>query len=400
MPAALDQANPEGRQLAWWSRAVIDAWLRISVWRGTRSGFTAVFAIDGEAVYGTAAGWADIGDAVPMSLDTRMRFASMTKPVTAVAAMMLVEDGLLGLDDPVASYLPAFADLAVAASSQPSADGSFRTVPLDKALTVRHLLLFASGIGPGRGEETPLLEYWRKNGPRSHAAGSLGDRIDKLAGLPLFEQPGERWRYGWSADVLARVVEVASGQSLDAFFRRRIFEPLGMQQTHFRFDDPAPDSIATVYTQDPDGNLTPVRRPDSDTGYPEGGSGLVSSTQDYLRFALMLWNGGEYRGVRLLNTATVQEMTRLHLREGVLASEDIDGLGWGLGMAVVADADATPFGDRNGDFFWSGYFGTTFFVSPSTGLVGVVLSQNEPGPYSDLPIALYMVQGLALAGLQ
>ena len=172
-----------------------------------------------------------------------------------------------------------------------------------------------------------------------------------------------------------------------------------MDDTRFRFADPRPGEIATVYTQDEQGELVAVPRPDSDTEYPEGGSGLVSTAQDYLRFALMLWNGGEYGGVRLLREETVQAMTRLHVDSGVLASEDIDGLGWGLGMAVVADADATPFGDRNGDFFWSGYFGTTFFVSPSTGLVGVVLSQNEPGPHSDLPIGVYGVQTLAFLGL-
>jgi CubicO group peptidase (beta-lactamase class C family) len=113
----------------------------------------------------------------------------------------------------------------------------------------------------------------------------------------------------------------------------------------------------------------------------------------------MLWNGGEYRGSRILKRETVAEMTSLQLPAGVLASQDIDGLGWGLGMAVVADEHASMIPDRTGDFWWSGYFGTTFFVSPSTGLVGVVLSQNEPGEFSGLPIAVYLVQGLAFAGL-
>jgi CubicO group peptidase (beta-lactamase class C family) len=397
-PAQPGSTPTEG--LGWLSRVAIDGLMRASVATGSRSGYVAVFARDGHQVYANSAGWADIEQQRPMQLDTRMRFASMTKPMTAVAAMILVERGLIALDDPVASYIPAFAVSRVARHQSADSEHGFASEPLATELKIRHLLMFAAGIGPGREPEpTDLLRYWQNNAPRQHPGDSLAAGIDNIAGLPLFEQPGVRWRYGWSADVLARVVEVASGMRFDDFLSNNLWTPLGMEHTHFRFADEAPAELATVYTQDENGDLVPIPEPDSDTPWPEGGSGTVSTAEDYLRFALMLYNEGEYQGTRILEPETVQDMRQLHLPSGVLASEGLEGIGWGLGMAVVADADATPFGDRDGDFWWSGYFGTTFFVSPTTGLVGVVLSQNEPGPHSDLPLALYAIQGLAFMGL-
>jgi CubicO group peptidase (beta-lactamase class C family) len=393
-----DGASPQVEGLDWWSRAAIDTILRYSVWSGSRSGYVTMFARDGQPVYASAVGWADIDSHRPMALDTRMRFSSMTKPVTAVAAMMLVEQGVLGLDDPVSRYIPAFSDILVATSQARDDNGNFPTVAAEPQLQIRHLLMFASGIGPGRDEPTELWQHWQDNGPRTRAAGSLGDRIEHLATLPLFEHPGQRWRYGWSADVLARVVEVASNQTFDGFLEQQIFQPLGMTATTFMPPLAQRGSFATVYTQDENGDLVALV-PASDTDYPEGGSGLVSTAGDYMRFALMLWNGGEYRGARILQAATVEQMRQLHVPSGVLVEDGIEGVGWGLGMAVTADAEASLIPDRDGDFWWAGYFGTSFFISPKTGLVGIVLSQNEPGPYSDRPITLYIAQALAFAGL-
>lgn len=395
-PARADQAQPA--DLAWWSRAAIDAFMRFSAWRGAQSGYIALFARDGVPVYGNAAGFKDIATGKPMTMATPVRIASMTKPVTAVAAMILVEEGRLSLDDPVSTYLPAFAQLRVATSETPAADGNFPAAPVTMPLTVRHLLMFSSGLGPGLVQDTPLAEYWNEHGIYQQAQGDLGERVDALAQLPLFEQPGTRWRYGFSADVLARVVEVSSGQSISDFMQARILRPLGMTATQYApYRDVA--DAATVYTQDQNGDLVEAALAHSATDWTPGGSGLVSTAPDYLRFALMLWNGGEYQGVRILQQSTVDEMRRLHVPGGVLAEQDIEGLGWGLGMAVVADADATIMADRNGDFWWSGYLGTTFFVSPQSGLTGVILSQNEPGEFSGLPVEIFIIQALAYAGL-
>jgi CubicO group peptidase (beta-lactamase class C family) len=298
----------------------------------------------------------------------------------------------------VADYLPEFAQLRVATSDSPNADGSFSSEPAATTLTVRHLLMFSSGIGPGRGKDSPLVNYWDNEGIYEQAEGELGDRVTVLAQLPLLEEPGTRWRYGFSLDVLARIIEVVTGESFSDVMQARVLQPLGMKDTRFLPSKADRENLATVYTQDENGDLILAPLP-YDTDWTPGGGGLVSTAADYMRFALMLWNGGEYQGVRILQPETVDNMRRLHVPGGVLADEDIEGLGWGLGMAVVADEDATITPDRTGDFWWSGYYGTTFFVSPETGLVGVVLSQNEPGEFSGLPIEIFLVQGLAFAGL-
>lgn len=384
--------------LSWWSRAAIDTYLRQDVWRGNRSGYVVMFARDGVPVYANTYGWADIESKRPMELGTRMRFASMTKPVTAIAAMQLVEQGRMRLDDPVSKFIPAFNNSRVAKSEARGRDGEFPTEPVKQTILIRHLLMFASGIGPGRDAETELWRYWQANGPRTLPAGTLQERIQAMAELPLFEEPGTRWRYGWSADVLAAVVEIVSGQRMDDYLRDNVFVPLGMTQTSYLPPLAQRSTLATVYTRNSEGDLTPIV-PDSDTDYPEGGSGLVSTAGDYMRFALMLWNGGEYLGARIIGAETLRDMRELHLVSGVLTEEGIDGIGWGLGFAVVADADASLTPDRTGDFWWAGYFGTHFFVSPESGLVGVLLSQNEPNEYSEHPIALYVAQALAFSGL-
>jgi CubicO group peptidase (beta-lactamase class C family) len=231
-------------------------------------------------------------------------------------------------------------------------------------------------------------------------AGSLEDRVNRLLTAPLFEDPGEKWRYGWSADVLARVVEVASGESFGHFLTRRIFEPLGMSKSSFLPPESQRGELATVYTYDDAGDLLAVANPNSDAlGWTPGGSGLVATAGDYLRFALMLWNGGSYAGVRILKEETVALMTTPHVTSGVLADMGIEGLGWGFGIAVVIDSDLTPQPDFDGDFWWSGYYGTSFFASPESGLAGVVLTQRQPITWGTFPYGVFIAQAIAIAGL-
>jgi CubicO group peptidase (beta-lactamase class C family) len=200
--------------------------------------------------------------------------------------------------------------------------------------------------------------------------------------------------------VLARVVEVAAQEPLDRFLQRRIFEPLGMSSTRFMLHEEEREELARVYTQDESRNLVRVDAPRGDVvGWTAGGGGLVSTAGDYMRFALMLWNRGSYDGARILSSESVELMTQPHVTDGVLEEWDIPGVGWGLGVAVILDADATPMIDRTGDFFWSGYLGTIFWVSPETDLVSVVMTQNEPGPYSPPPYAIYFAPALASVGL-
>ena len=391
-------AGPNAPSLTRPARIALDLFLNAGALLGLQSGYVAMFARDGELVHATTAGYADIASRAPMQFDTQFRIASMTKPITAVAAMILVEEGRLGLDDPVAQYIPAAADLRVATSQTALPDGTFPSVPLDEPLTVRDLLKFASGIG-GIATTSDLDRLWFGNNLYI-GSGSLEQRVDRILTSPLYEQPGEVWRYGWSADVLARVVEVAADEPFGDFVTGRILDPLGMTSTEFLTAESPRDRLATMYTQDSAGRLVVVDRLGGDSlDWTPGGSGLVSTASDYMRFALMLWNGGTYQDTQILKPETVTLMTRPAVESGVLIDEGIEGLGWGLGMAVVVDGDATANFDRTGDYWWSGFYGTTFFVSPSTGLVGVVLSQNQPGPYSPTPYVVYLAQALAFFGL-
>ncbi len=394
VPSA-NQGASVSQNLPWWRRSAIDAFMRYSVWSGSRSGFVTMIAHEGELIYSNAVGWANIETNIPMQLDTKMRFASMTKPVTAVAAMLLIEEGKLRLDDPVSKYIPEFANTRVAVNEYKNISGNFDTALLKNPILVRHLLLFSSGVGPGYSAHSDLMRHWELNGIRSKKSGDLAERVSSLARLPLFEEPGTRWRYGSSADILARVVEVASNEAYDQFLRRRIFEPLGMMSTSFRHSVVNQNELAEVYTQSKDGDLA-VAPKSIDVDWNQGGSGLVSTAGDYMRFALMLWNKGQYQDVRILSEETVSEMTRPNLPGGVFAYRGVKDLGWGLGMSVKIGEDGRLPG-HVGDFGWGGYYGTTFFVSPSTEIVGIVLSQNELSEFSDgYQTDIYVVQGLAI----
>lgn len=383
-------------RLSWLRRLAIDRFLDYRVASGARAGFVVLVAREGRLVYARTTGFADLEARVPMSVDTRFQLASMTKPITAVAALMLVDEGRLSLDDPVAKFVPAFAGAEVVAERDPS--GTFRARPLEVPLSVRDLLTFTSGIGGYAESDDPLDRIWRSPDVEAGGLGSLADRIERVARRPLYETPGTRWRYGLSADVLARVVEVAAGEPFDAFLRRRLFGPLGMRSTDFPDHQPQDAPWARMYTHAEDGSLVRETRFDEDygRGWTPGGGGLVSTAGDYMRFALMLWNGGSWNGVRILAPETVAEMTRLQVPDGVLADMGLEGLGWGFGVSVVADERAVPMRASNGDFWWSGRFGTHFWVSPAKDTVVVVMQQTESGPYSDRPIDGSLVQSIAM----
>ena len=383
-------------ELSWLRRVAMDRVLDYRVWSGARSGFVALVARNGRVVYARTTGFADLESGVPMALDTRFHLASMTKPVTAVAAMILVEEGRLSLEDPVAEYIPSFKEIRVV--SRREEDGGWTTRPPTTVMRVRHLLTFTSGIGGYDESDDPLARAWRSPDIEAPALGTLADRIEPVANRPLYEDPGERWRYGWSADVLARVVEVAAGQPYDSFLRERIFEPLGMSSTGFP-DDLSPEiPIAKMYTHDEEGSLVHEPRFDDfyGRGWTPGGGGLVSTAPDYMRFALMLARGGRLGDVRILRRETVDEMRRLHVPSGVLADMGLEGLGWGLGFSVVADDSKTVMPATNGDFWWSGRFGTHLWISPTKDTVVVVMQQTERGPYSDMPVTPSIVQALAM----
>ena len=391
-----NENNGGSHHFSWPKRIAMDLYMKYEVFIRDRSGFVAMFAHNGTVIYENAVGWANLELKKPMQLDTKMRFASMTKPITAVAALILIENQQLSLDDPVSKYIPEYKDLKVSKNESLRPDGSFETEPVNPPLTIKHLLTFSSGIGPGYTASSDLHDYWLKNGLRQQKSGDLSERIEDLASLPLFENPASKWRYGSSADVLARVVEVVSEVPFDVFLDQNIFEPLRMRDTHFLHAVSNRDDLAVVYTQSENRNLirAPLR---IDSDWNEGGSGLVSTARDYMRFALMLWNRGEYAGVRILSEEMILNMIHPHVESGVFESRGAVGLGWGLGVGIVTEEDAS-IPARKGDIFWGGYYGTTFFISPSTNLVGVILSQNEMSEYSgEYQVPIYTVQAIALS---
>ena len=403
VPSANVQIEKQ-ENLSWFSRAALDFYFDINIMRKADAGYVAIFAKNGQIIHATAKGMADIDNRIPMQTNTRFRIASMTKPITAVATLILIEEGKLKLDDPIEQYLPLAKKIRVALPDNQMLDNEFITEPLKRSITILDLLTFSSGAGYSDSVDnkghSKLASLWAQNDVYE-GLGSLEYRVNKIMRLPFFEQPGEIWRYGWSTDILARIIEVASQKSFDQFLEERIFKPLDMTQTNFLSQENKDNKIAEVYSRNGAFNLTLVETPRSNPlDWTPGSSGLVSNAEDYIKFALMLWNDGIYNGKRILSSESISLMSYPHIQSGVLSSQ-VDGMGFGLGVGVVMNAEKTILNDRDKDFFWSGFYGTNFFVSPETGFVGVIMSQNQPPPASPWPgsFGVFIAPTIAFLGL-
>ena len=348
-----------------------------------RAGYVAVLARYGEVMHTASAGYADLEADRPMTADTVVRIASMTKPVTAVAALMLIEDGVIALDDPVSEYIPAFANVRVATSVQRDESYEIPTTDAERPITVEDLLTHTSGLGYLFDYQSNLGALYIGNDIYA-AEGDMDSRMETLAGLPLYFQPGSAWFYSYASDVLGHLVAVASGESLEDFTQARIFQPLGMEDTTFFLRDDQRDRLAAVYTHGEDGQLTRVPNAEdavSVAAFEAGGAGLFSTANDYIRFGQMLANGGALDGARLLSAETVAAMSTAHVQAGRMPDRmDSVDLGYGYGVGVIYDGPGAHPVRAQGDFGWSGYFDTEFFVSPRTGVVAVIMSQEQPGP--------------------
>ncbi len=328
----------------------------------------------GEVVHHETYGQRDRQTNAPMTKNTLFRIYSMTKPITTVAALMLYEEGHFQLDDPVAQYLPAFKDVTV---YDTTAGGQPTEVPARRPITIRDLMTHTSGLTYGVFGNTPVDSMYTEIGILDNDR-TLAAAVDTLGTLPLLHQPGETWHYSVSTDVLGRLVEVVSGKTLDTFFRTRIFEPLGMDDTMFEVPASEMGRFATNYAAGSDGSLTVQdRKQDSEFAAPvtflSGGGGLVSTMDDYLRFARMLLNEGAIDGTRLLSPKTVDLMTQNHL-DGTYEP----GWGFGLGVQVCTDlAQAQTLGSE-GMYGWSGAANTFFFIDPKEELIGMVWTQLFP----------------------
>ncbi|MSO35810.1 MAG: class A beta-lactamase-related serine hydrolase [Acidobacteria bacterium] len=358
--------------------------------RKEAGGIVTLIARDGKTVDVHASGFQDVAAKTPMRTDTLFRIASMTKPITSVALMMLYEEGKLLLTDPVSKFIPSFK------SSRVLEGAAEAPVAARRAINVRDLLSHRSGLTYGFLNGGPVGGSYRKNGVIDGLTATtmtLAEAIDKLAAEPLIAHPGAAWNYSLSTDVLGRVVEVASGQPFQVFLRERIFKPLRMTDTDFVVAEAKWSRLATVYSPDTAGGIRPMTDPESfgntvmspiasyrdGKTYFSGGAGLVSTARDYARFANMLLNGGTLDGARLLSPKTVELMTASHTADLPPSGLIGNGAQFGLGFRVVTDVATTQTLGSNGSFGWSGIYGTNFWVDPKERMVAIVMVQRYPG---------------------
>ena len=344
-------------------------------------GMITMVARHGKVVHCEKYGWMDVDK--PMQLNTIFRMASMTKPITSVAVMMLYEEGYFQLDDPVADYIPEFKDLKVFSSIDK--DGIY-TVDQIRPMTIRDLLTHTSGL-TGVGADSPVDSLYRE---ANLSEGTLKDMIQKLSKIPLLYQPGTRWNYSRSSDVLAYLVEVISGKPFDVFLKERIFNPLKMKDTDFYVPKEKIERVVAVYAPDSVG-IKVIMKPDtSNISIPvkflSGNGGLVSTATDYMIFSQMLLNKGEYNGVRLLGSKTVDLMTSNQLSNEIMPNDDffgplLSGMGFGFGFAVLQDNIQSKIIGSKGSYWWSGSGNTYFYIDPKEELVLILMTQFVPNFY-------------------
>jgi CubicO group peptidase (beta-lactamase class C family) len=390
-PAALGAASAEAAGLSPERLQRLTATIRQYVEEGRIAGTVTLIARHGRVVHLEAAGRRDIEVRLPMEKDTIFRIASMSKAVTSVAALMLMEEGKLLLTDPVSKYIPAFRKTAVLVPAAPGApeDAPLETVPAKREITIRDLMTHTAGLGYGFGRAE--ARYKAANAHLWYFADKsepIGSVVERIAGLAFDAQPGEKWVYGFSTDVLGRVVEVASGMDLDTFFRTRIFQPLKMRDTSFFLPKEKRSRLAAVYGVRPGGGIE--RAPDGGRGQGDyvdgprmcfsGGAGLLSTASDYARLLQMLLNGGALDGVRLLSPKTVELATANHV--GSLYENG--RLGFGLGFEVIEDVGRAGRPGSPGAYGWGSAYYSRYFVDPKEDLVAIFLSQLIPAAGLDL----------------
>jgi len=350
------------------------------------AGVVTLVARHGRVAHFESVGYRDVEAKAPMTPDTIFRQASMTKPIVTVATLMLLEEGRLQLSDPVSKWLPEFKDMKV---MRPGPAGAYSTVPAQTPITVRHLLTHTSGLQSGDGV---LLPAYEKIAPRSVPKDTLGAFVTRLAKLPLNFEPGTEWHYGAAGiglTVAGRLVEVVSGMPLDQFLTERIFRQLKMTDTFFYLPEDKLGRFAATYRPDATGKIELEEAPNANSiffrerTYFSGSGGLVSTASDYLRFQLMLLNGGELDGARILGRKTVELMASNHTGKLPIASRG-PGFGFGLGVSVLVDLGASGQLGSEGMFGWGGAYNTITFVDPKEDMVGIMMSQLRPNAHLNI----------------
>jgi CubicO group peptidase (beta-lactamase class C family) len=372
----------------------IRPWMQGYVDAGKLPGALTLIARRGGVALCDCVGQRDVERGLPWTRDTLVRIYSMTKPITATALMMLYEQGLCHLDDPVDRYLPEFAAPTVL---RPDASSVDDVEPALTRLTLHHLLTHTSGLSYGF-QPGLLAEAYRRDGVDFSAPGAtLAETASRLARQPLGFEPGSRWHYSVSTDVVGRIVEVISGRPLDRFLREEIFAPLGMDDTSFAIPEAKLGRLASLYAKAPEGGMElsedgpGTRFREGQVTQYSGGGGLVSTVDDYLRFAKMQRGGGALGDVRLLGPRTMRLMATNHLPgdlasmgQKVWAEVSFSGIGFGLGGWVMLDPARAQTLGNPGDFGWGGMASTVYWVDPAEDMVVIFLTQLSPS--SSYPI--------------
>jgi len=360
--------------------------LQQAVDSGWIAGATGLIARDGKIVYNRAFGVIDPETKSPLKTDNIFRIASQTKAIVSIAAMMLFEEGKFLLDDPVSKYIPEFTNQQVLDQYNPK-DTTFTTVPAKRQVTVRDLLTHTSGIDyTGIGSPTMGAIYSKAGiaGGFGNEKITIGDDIKLLGKQPLAHQPGERFTYGLNVDVIGYLVELLSGESLDQYLKKHLFDPLGMNDTWFYLPDELHGRLVKVNTEDKNRRVAEMSQdfvsyPLQKGTYFSGGAGLSSTTKDYAIFLQMLLNKGEYNGKRLLARRTVELITA-----NQIGDINVGRNKFGLGFEITTRNGQALLGVSEGSFSWGGYFGTTYWADPEERLVCLLFMQQVPLSRGDI----------------
>jgi len=385
-----DAANtPEHAGLSGARLSRIDGWMDRWVDSGRLAGMSVLVYRRGLVAYRRHTGMADIARGTPMAADTIVRIYSMTKPLTSTALLMLYEEGLFQLDDPVSAVLPSFTAMQVYA-------GEGRDpVPAERPVTYRDLLTHTAGLTYGFMQATPVDALYRERGIDFQTAdGTLAELVDRAAALPLLAQPGAAWNYSIATDVIGRLVEALSGQPFGRFLQERVIAPLGMTDTGWSVPGDKLPRFAANYARGQDGQAVLLDDPAtsrfaSPRFIASGGGGLVGTASDYLRFCRMILGGGTLNGERLLGRKTVALMTANHLAnprgddmasmgQARFSESSYAGIGFGLGFSVMLDPARAQILGTPGEVAWGGAASTAFWIDPAEDMAVVMLTQLSP----------------------
>jgi CubicO group peptidase (beta-lactamase class C family) len=392
----LETATPEQVGMSSARLERITEALKKEVSDGKLPGVVVIVARKGKIVYSGATGFQDKGANKPMAANSIFRIYSMTKPLVSVAAMMLVEDGVIQLTDPISKFLPAFKDMQVSVATT-GADGkvTYSNVPAVRPITVQDLLRHTSGLAYAEiTKNEPVKAAYveaKFSQPGVHEFDSRAmtpaEQVERIAKAPLIHQPGTTWEYSMAVDILGRVVEVASGKRLSVFLDERLFQPLKMVDTSFWLPAAKMPRLVQPHAVDPaSGQKISVIDVSAEPGNDSGGAGALSTAMDYLRFGQMLLNGGELDGVRVMSRSTIKLMTSDHLGTRIATPMQpgelllgTQGYTFGLGFTVRQGDGIAGVPGSAGEFMWGGYAGTYFWVDPKEEIVGVYMTQ-APSP--------------------